>query len=169
MTDRKLEAQDLEALKALAPGLIALAKAGDALREHYCESAACDMDGGRQQDILLESGVLVATPGGYSLERHGEQHEWGPEEGDDWYVETPSAYTARLQLEAGIIGSLLSHITALEAEKAEARRLADEAAFLLARLAEWENENLTDEGARDWAGHVCPSIERLRIALKDRP
>lgn len=36
-----------------------------------------------------------------------------------------------------------------------------EATFLLARLAEWENEHFTYEGENDWNGHVAPSISRL--------
>lgn len=44
-------------------------------------------------------------------------------------------------------------------------RIAAEAAFLLDRLAEWGNDNLTDDAARDWFGHVSPSEARLRNLL----
>lgn len=39
------------------------------------------------------------------------------------------------------------------------------AAFLVERLDEWSADNLNDENARDWLGHVEPAIERLRQAL----
>jgi hypothetical protein len=34
-----------------------------------------------------------------------------------------------------------------------------------ARLSEFENEDLSDEAARTWMGHVHPSLSRLRQAL----
>jgi hypothetical protein len=40
-----------------------------------------------------------------------------------------------------------------------------EARFLEARLSEFENEDLSDEAARTWMGHVHPSLSRLRQAL----
>jgi hypothetical protein len=43
---------------------------------------------------------------------------------------------------------------------------AKEVRFLLDRLANWENEHLLDGDAyTDWAGHVAPSIARLKIML----
>jgi hypothetical protein len=40
-----------------------------------------------------------------------------------------------------------------------ARELAD-------RVNEWSNENLTDETARDWFGHVEPALETFRAAME---
>lgn len=40
-----------------------------------------------------------------------------------------------------------------------------EARFLEARLSEFENEDLSEEAARAWMGHVHPSLSRLRQAL----
>lgn len=52
------------------------------------------------------------------------------------------------------------------------QRLADltnEASFLLARLSEFENssDNRTEDGEREWFGHVAPSISRLRTLISD--
>lgn len=43
--------------------------------------------------------------------------------------------------------------------------LVKEAAFLLGRLDEMSSDALTEEGVRDWSGHVSPSIARLRTLL----
>ena len=40
---------------------------------------------------------------------------------------------------------------------------------LLLRLCEWAADNLTDESARDWFGHVEPPLERARAALQTSP
>ena len=52
------------------------------------------------------------------------------------------------------------------AEKAEAlnKEAGKEAAFLLARLQEFEGVgDMSEESAREWGGHVEPSLARLRI------
>lgn len=46
--------------------------------------------------------------------------------------------------------------------------LSREASFLLDRLTDFEREHITghtDEVYRDWAGHVAPSVARLRMIL----
>jgi hypothetical protein len=45
------------------------------------------------------------------------------------------------------------------------REALREARFLEARLSEFENEDLSEEAARAWMGHVHPSLSRLRQAL----
>ena len=50
-------------------------------------------------------------------------------------------------------------------EKALHPELRKEILFLLARLKEWESDNLTDASAREWLGHVSPSISRLSSML----
>lgn len=43
--------------------------------------------------------------------------------------------------------------------------IREELLFLLERLKEWERDNLTDASAREWLGHVSPSISRLSSML----
>jgi hypothetical protein len=43
--------------------------------------------------------------------------------------------------------------------------MAHEGKFLLDRLDDFEREIQSDELAREWAGHVSPSIERLRAII----
>ena len=55
--------------------------------------------------------------------------------------------------------------------RAEVAATSAEAKFLLARLAEFENDGgVTDDNASDWYGHVRPSVARLTalIAAEDR-
>ena len=44
-------------------------------------------------------------------------------------------------------------------------QVPDEAAFLLDRLREFEQHIPDDESAREWHGHVAPSIARLERAI----
>lgn len=45
-------------------------------------------------------------------------------------------------------------------------KLAKEITFLLERLDEWSADYLPEgDGARDWCGHIDPSIARLRSLL----
>lgn len=50
--------------------------------------------------------------------------------------------------------------------------LTKEAAFLLDRLADFEREHVSgldgerEEAYQQWAGHVVPSIERMRMILR---
>jgi hypothetical protein len=55
-----------------------------------------------------------------------------------------------------------------DAALAEAERLREEARFLLARIAEWEPEGLSNDNARDWYGHVQPSLERMKTLTEAR-
>lgn len=48
---------------------------------------------------------------------------------------------------------------------ADLRDLRPMVAFLLDRLDEFSADNLTDETARDWFGHVEPAAARLRAAI----
>lgn len=50
------------------------------------------------------------------------------------------------------------------ADEREIAALREDACFLIERLEEFAADNLTEEGARDWIGHVEPAIARLRAA-----
>lgn len=46
-------------------------------------------------------------------------------------------------------------------------KLVAEAKFLLARLNDLEDSNMSEETSRDYYGHVAPSISRLSAILSD--
>jgi hypothetical protein len=84
---------------------------------------------------------------------------------DDWH----SKVKARFAAKAAFL-TALSTLTArvAEAEKARGEALS-EAAFLLARLSEIDWSGDIDSLAREYNGHVEPSIERLRaLTVGDR-
>lgn len=37
---------------------------------------------------------------------------------------------------------------------------------VLARIREWEVDNLTDDNCRDWMGHVQPALEQMEHFVK---
>lgn len=48
--------------------------------------------------------------------------------------------------------------------------MGKEAAFLLERLADFDRsgDTMTEDGQRDWYGHVLPSLSRLHAALQTK-
>lgn len=47
--------------------------------------------------------------------------------------------------------------------KANLDALRTAAKVALARINEWEADNLADDNCRDWIGHVQPALEQLRV------
>lgn len=85
---------------AIDPGIAALAKAGEALREHWVESGGSDLESSEMLDVLEDAGVIKEVAGGYKRAVHGES-EFSCEDGDPWYTETREVYRARLAMERG--------------------------------------------------------------------
>ena len=52
--------------------------------------------------------------------------------------------------------------------EAEITQTLNSTTFLVERLEDWQGNNLTDETARDWGGHVVPALARLRDYLAER-
>jgi hypothetical protein len=62
-------------------------------------------------------------------------------------------------------GEAADVIRLLLARADESRAFRGTTRFLIERLDEWSADNLTDDSARDWLGHVEPAIDRARAAL----
>lgn len=66
----------------------------------------------------------------------------------------------------GVISQIDNMSAGIGARAAERDRMREAVSSLLDRLAEWVNEHMTDDNARDWDGHVEPAIARVSAALK---
>lgn len=69
------------------------------------------------------------------------------------------------------VGDVLTAAEALRAAAERIEKLENEAAFLLERLADFDNDsgNKTEQGENEWDGHVAPSISRLKGLVRRKP
>ena len=58
----------------------------------------------------------------------------------------------------------VERLAALEAYALTAKRQLEAADRLVARIREWEPDNITDENCRDWLGHVEPALAAYEAA-----
>ena len=100
-----------------------------------------------------------ATPGPWSVERYGDG------DGDSLVIHSGEDWRVCFMATPGSSPNAMARIEANANLIAAAPTLADEGQFLSDRLSELDWSMDAEGIARDFHGHVLPSLERFRAAL----